>query len=250
MTSAIWGKVFDNFGVKTVTKTDKKKLAYVLNNAQIKVLTAAGLTPVPARLAVVPKSLTVLFDSAVTSVNFSYYGSERTGSGRLHELRLGREIISSWLEVGDSILIGNIGNQIFAGKLVSGVPEPQELIEQEIVRRSTPATVIARAKAAKKGKPESRETIRNDFVRNPYVVAAALLRAKGNCEMPGCTRELFKKPDGSLYLEVHHVTPLGEGGEDVMENVAALCPHCHREQHFGKDRLNQRSLLSAYVGGL
>lgn len=248
--SAVWGKFFDNYGVKTVTKTDKNKRAYVLNDAQVNVLTAAGLTPVPAHLAILPNSLTVLFDPSVTSVDFSYYGAVRAGSGRLHELRLGREIITSWLEVGDEVLIGNIGNQIFASKLLRGVPGMHELIEQEIVRRSTPATIIARAKAAKKGKPASRETRRHDFVRNPYVVAAALLRSKENCEMPGCTRELFKKQDGSVYLEVHHVTPLGEGGEDVMANVAALCPHCHREQHFGSNRITQRLLLDAYIGGL
>ena len=91
---------------------------------------------------------------------------------------------------------------------------------------------------------------RTDFVRNPFVVAAALFRAKGKCEMPGCSRDLFKRLDGSVYLEVHHVIPLGEGGDDVLDNVAALCPHCHREQHFGKNSVSQRETLSAHIATL
>ena len=31
--------------------------------------------------------------------------------------------------------------------------------------------------------------------------------------------------------ERDHLVPLGEGGTDTVENVAALCPNCHRRMH-------------------
>ncbi|HQR03624.1 MAG: HNH endonuclease [Proteobacteria bacterium] len=247
--SVVWEHVFDNFGIKQVTKTDKEKSAYVPNAQQRKAITAAGIKPASVRPG--PEfSLTILFEPTGKTIRSSYYHSERKPSGRTPEPRMGHEIISSWLDKGDRVLIGNIGKQVFAIKLGTGVAVDKDVIAQEVVQRADPATILARAKAAKKGTPPTREVKRSDFARNPYVVAAALLRAKGSCEMPGCKRALFEKPDGTAYLEVHHVIPLGEDGDDMLGNVAALCPHCHREQHFGKDRVSQRKSLSKYVAKL
>lgn len=71
------------------------------------------------------------------------------------------------------------------------------------------------------------------FIRNPYVVAEVLLRARGKCEK--CSEEApFRRRDGSPYLEVHHKIQLAFQGEDTVDNAEALCPNCHREQHFGQ----------------
>ncbi len=72
------------------------------------------------------------------------------------------------------------------------------------------------------------------FNRNPYVVAEVLDRAKGICE--NCRKPApFKKDiDDKPYLEVHHIIPLAEGGNDTVENAIALCPNCHRHSHYGK----------------
>jgi 5-methylcytosine-specific restriction endonuclease McrA len=45
---------------------------------------------------------------------------------------------------------------------------------------------------------------------------------------------VFVCVDGTKYSEVHHIVPLAEGGEDVLSNVACLCPAHHREAHVGK----------------
>ncbi len=71
------------------------------------------------------------------------------------------------------------------------------------------------------------------FVRNPYVVAEVLLRAIGNCEECKSAAPFARRKDGTPYLEVHHRTPLSEGGEDSVENAMAVCPNCHREKHYG-----------------
>lgn len=73
------------------------------------------------------------------------------------------------------------------------------------------------------------------YIRNPDVVAERLFMAGGVCE--GCRAAApFERDDGTLFLEVHHILPLSEDGPDTVENTIALCPNCHREAHFGKNR--------------
>lgn len=47
-----------------------------------------------------------------------------------------------------------------------------------------------------------------------------------SCESCGYTIN-----SGRNYLELHHIKPLGEGGEDTFENMILLCPNCHRMFH-------------------
>lgn len=84
--------------------------------------------------------------------------------------------------------------------------------------------------------PEKVQTISYDFRRNPDVIAAALKRAHGKCELCGSDAPFFKASDGTPYLEVHHWITLSEGGEDTVDNAGALCPNCHKHAHFGQKR--------------
>ena len=70
---------------------------------------------------------------------------------------------------------------------------------------------------------------RSRDVRN-YVLA----RANGKCE--GCSAPApFQRPDGTPYLEPHHLRRLSDGGPDHPAHVIALCPNCHRRVHAGAD---------------
>lgn len=61
----------------------------------------------------------------------------------------------------------------------------------------------------------------------------ALLRASGQCEY--CSRPApFCNRLGDPFLEVHHIERLADDGPDDPRNVAAICPNCHREAHFGQ----------------
>ena len=81
------------------------------------------------------------------------------------------------------------------------------------------------------------------YVRDPTVRRCALDRAKGVCEY--CAKPGFTMTDGSIFLETHHVVPLGEDGTDTEDNVAALCPNHHREAHHGARAAEiRRTLLS------
>lgn len=50
---------------------------------------------------------------------------------------------------------------------------------------------------------------------------------------------LFKKKDGTKYVEGHHIIPMEAQGDfknlnlDRTENIVALCPHCHKAIHYG-----------------
>jgi 5-methylcytosine-specific restriction protein A len=99
-------------------------------------------------------------------------------------------------------------------------------------KRLSAAKRRARLASALK-KPARTQVVSTAFQRNPDVVAAVLIRAKGQCE--DCKRPApFKRAsDDTPYLEVHHRVHLAQGGDDTVENAVALCPNCHREAHYG-----------------
>lgn len=82
--------------------------------------------------------------------------------------------------------------------------------------------------------PEQRPVVSVAYTRNQDVVAEVLERANGICERCGQDAPFLRASNGKPYLEGHHWVPLSEGGEDTVDNAAALCPNCHRELHYGQ----------------
>ena len=108
--------------------------------------------------------------------------------------------------------------------------------EARALEREDPSSLVARFRrdAAVRGRrPPGSPATSRVFERNPVVVAIARIRAKHRCEVPACQHPVFMCDDGRPYTEVHHIVPLGEGGEDVPANVACVCPAHHREAHVG-----------------
>lgn len=132
---------------------------------------------------------------------------------------------SKWFELErDKAEAGVIEDAAFAAKLFD---------EQTRVARQSPREQrLARLAVAQK-KPSEILVLSSNFKRNPDVVAEVLERASGKCEDCLQTAPFNRKSDGSPYLEVHHIVPLAEGGEDSVENAIGLCPNCHRRAHFG-----------------
>lgn len=75
--------------------------------------------------------------------------------------------------------------------------------------------------------------------RSQLVKNYALKRANGVCEHCGSDAP-FITISNIPFLEVHHIFSLADDGPDDPQNVAAVCPNCHRWLHFGIDteRLN------------
>jgi hypothetical protein len=94
--------------------------------------------------------------------------------------------------------------------------------------------------------PEQTAVSTTGYVRDIKVRVYVLKRANGICEAHEGPAP-FIDDRGRPFLEVHHVVPLAEGGPDTVENAAALCPDCHRAQHYARDRDMRRAELSASV---
>lgn len=236
---------FDQFADKTVSDNDKTKTAYFVNRAQFKVLVAAqaqfhegGSRTAPSLL------LSVLNSTERTTVEASFYGSLREGSGRPPEARMGRDFISTWLQPGDRLRLGRIGSRVFALKL-NDVADP-ELVSRQLAA-ALPGDLLLTRASVQPILPAIVKATTSRYARNPLIVAAALKRAAGQCERPSCTTPLFLRDDGSVFLEVHHIVPLAEQGLDTITNVVALCPGCHREAHHGAHRLALRQRLLARI---
>lgn len=70
------------------------------------------------------------------------------------------------------------------------------------------------------------------FLRNADVIAEVLVRAAGQCEICERAAPFVRRKDQSPYLEVHHRIRLADGGEDTVANAIAVCPNCHRREHY------------------
>ena len=73
-----------------------------------------------------------------------------------------------------------------------------------------------------------------DTARKKYK-GKILARANKHCEMCGCLAD---------WLIIDHTIPLAEDGEDVYENLQAVCRGCHKiktkqEQKRGRERAKQ-----------
>jgi 5-methylcytosine-specific restriction endonuclease McrA len=107
-----------------------------------------------------------------------------------------------------------------------------ENTNSNLLNSDSVAARAVRLKLAPKIPEKYFETVEK-FKRNPDVVDEVLYRARGICSHCNMLAPFNRSLDGSPYLEVHHITPLSQGGEDTVENAIALCPNCHRKVHFG-----------------
>jgi predicted HNH restriction endonuclease len=97
-------------------------------------------------------------------------------------------------------------------------------------------------------RPERVSYTGSRYARDPRVRAAVIRRAGGVCEY--CGEQGFKRPDGTRYLEAHHILALADDGEDRMTNVVAICPGEHREVHFGGRREEMEREMIAKVAAV
>ena len=74
-------------------------------------------------------------------------------------------------------------------------------------------------------------------------------RSSGICE--ACKRVApFKTSSGRQYLEPHHIYRLSDGGPDAPGCVAAVCPNCHKEIHYGLKGKSINEQLIRYVSNI
>lgn len=77
------------------------------------------------------------------------------------------------------------------------------------------------------------------YQRNPKISGRALSRAHYKCESDSAHVTFISSAKGRPYVEAHHLIPMSyqdrfEYSLDVIPNIVALCPNCHRLLHHGK----------------
>ncbi len=127
--------------------------------------------------------------------------------------------------------------------LRGGVPST-EAFEAQFLR----AVIAARADSAAErqariavapAQPQTTTVTATAFLRNADVAAEVLTRANCYCEACRAPAPFFRASDGTPFLEVHHRIRLADGGADTTENAVAVCPNCHRREHFGPPSLHR-----------
>lgn len=139
---------------------------------------------------------------------------------------------------------GNVGDKVRNRMLI--VINDLGFIEKNLYEPSNDQTLLDN-KVEKilsigiKGKPkgstqtQSVTVSKTEYYRDPLVKAWTLQNASGVCDL--CNHEgPFIDKSGKPFLEVHHIIPLAENGTDTVDNVAALCPNCHRKCHHALDK--------------
>lgn len=137
----------------------------------------------------------------------------------------------------------------------SAVFEPtddRELIEEQVSKLLESGRAIPRPEgnpSPKRGEPKPGK---GGFIRDQNVIAYVLQAADDICEHCGELGPFFSHRTGGLYLEVHHVVHLADGGPDTVENCVALCPNCHRRAHHSSnaEREDMRERVYQAVGRL
>lgn len=70
--------------------------------------------------------------------------------------------------------------------------------------------------------------------RNSKLKEYVLQEFDGSCSNCGKDKTFISKAKESQYFEVHHIQEFNGEWNDTLENMAPLCPQCHKEAHFGK----------------
>lgn len=129
--------------------------------------------------------------------------------------------------------------------------ESLDLKDEDVSPDKSPDTLeaarqLAIAAATPPEGVHGQSAMRSIYLRSKHVRRYALMRAGGVCE--ACKQPApFLRANGEPYLEVHHTQRVSDGGVDHPRNVAAICPTCHRNIHFGTDGDRVNETLVKYV---
>ena len=84
--------------------------------------------------------------------------------------------------------------------------------------------------------PGRKEYLIETYVRNVTWARKAREVFGCYCIFDAC-KNTFPREDGSPYIEVHHIIPLFENGEDSLPNLSVLCAHHHKMAHFAANHI-------------
>ncbi len=199
----------------------------------IGVVNSTSFNEIPDCLVKVPNSIGVVITEnakkwlpLIDKSNFQFidYAISNT---RILPMMIGAHSVGA-VDFLSSIIGRHLPNPSFA---LNSVYENEILISKKIKKLSDEQL----EKLTQKEQSEPRKTTTNTsiYIRNPYIIEKAKRLAAGKCQDCSQSAPFINKLTKEPFLEVHHIIPLSEGGEDSIDNVVALCPNCHRKRHYG-----------------
>src|SRR5262249_42923921 len=138
-----------------------------------------------------------------------------------------REFFDEGTEQLDSDALAEEYQRLWGEQSAPSTQEALRETQEEEAHRLETKGLAALMKAYKQRsnldpRPPRRQAGAVVFPRDPLVIAITKLRAQHRCEVDGCTNHTFDGADDDLYVEVHHLKRLADGGLDITENTAAL----------------------------
>jgi 5-methylcytosine-specific restriction protein A len=137
----------------------------------------------------------------------------------------------------DAIIFGllPISETAVAAAIETAPAVPKELGELRQLIGSKPAATTT-----------VKQRVEEVYLRSAVVAEYARVRAAGVCE--ACNSPApFVTAAGKPFLEVHHIDRLADGGPDLPDRVAAICPNCHRRCHYSADAQAFNGALRASI---
>ena len=115
-------------------------------------------------------------------------------------------------------------------KTIKNQVKTEEDVEEDLLNQDTSPKL---EELVAKAKPEFKERLLKIRQRNNQIVKNLKKLYKGHCQISG-DKLTFKKTNGELYSEVHHLISLGENGSDAYANAIVVSPLIHRMLHYAK----------------
>ncbi|MEO5645510.1 MAG: hypothetical protein ABIQ40_01625 [Bacteroidia bacterium] len=145
--------------------------------------------------------------------------------------RMFEEDSAGYIKFKSKILIDTENKEwafYFDAKTIKNQIKTQEDVEDDLLNQDTsPKLDDPEVKA----KPEFRKKLLKIRERNKQIVRNLKKLYKGHCQISG-DKLTFKKKNGELYSEVHHLISLGENGSDAYANAIVVSPLIHRMLHY------------------
>ena len=194
-----------------------------------------------------------------TSHNPRTVAQETRANASLASLRVTCPICSSFIDEGAYLANGSLVHRACLVNLQASVQTADDNVNRDREalaslkrERDSQATFFGQFKAAIRGSkkdPQELDKLVNDVQRNLKELEETAVSRKATAtaiydlllDYPPDWRERTKAVHDrddvctscgrSRDLQVHHVTPLGRGGTNRIENLTLLCERCHRREH-------------------
>ncbi|RUM70590.1 MAG: hypothetical protein DSZ08_04465, partial [Sulfurovum sp.] len=169
---------FGDYGIKTVSKTDVEKGAYLPNIRQREIMSSLDFIPMHEKYIYIKE----LFTNR--DLKISYYPSERIGSGRSAEIRMGLSDLISYINIGDEILFTKDNENIFIYNLSNLIDD--DTVNEENLYTQIDIGLLRERATNINARPTRVEQTISVFPRNNMLKTYVKERSGHSCEMPNC----------------------------------------------------------------